>query len=208
LTVLISTTTFFLNGCIDSRMKYYTPIEYSGSNDYEIFATVKEGAPYFSFEYPSKYFLSDQTDTWQDGFVFVVLAGHVSEEEFMNGTVKDIMIDIRNVSQGFSDAESYMEHRISFHKWSLQRNYRLREKHKAVLGGIEGWEIIITYRERPFSNIGHGTPGGPAFIVVREFFFDYQGMTWHIRLHTDADSYEKETKTVFEHILQTFKFHE
>ena len=199
---------FSFSSCIDSGMKHYAPIEYSEGNDFKTFVTVEEGAPYLSFEYPSYYRLSDQTDTWHDGFAFVVLGGNISEEEFYSGKVKNIEIHIKSIAHGFSNAETSMEHRISLRKWSLQRNYRLREKHKAVVGGIEGWETIITYRERPPPNIGHGTPGGPAFIVARELFFDYQGMTWQIRLYTDADSYEKETKAVFEHLLQTFKFHE
>lgn len=204
-TVCVITSTLLFNGCVDTETKYYTPKEYSGDNAYKTFTTIEEGVPYFSFEYPSNYHLSDQTDTWREGFGFVVLSGNVSEKEFMNGTVQDIIIDIRDVYQGFASAESSMENTIAFRKWSYQRNYRLIEKHKSILDGIEGWEILITYKLRFNKFSGYMKPPN---IVNRILFFDYQDTTWKISLYTDADSYEKETKAVFEHLLQTFKFHE
>lgn len=207
-TVCLITSMLLFNGCIDTGTKYYTPIVYSQGDNYKSFITVREGVPYFSFEYPSFYYLSDQTDIWCEGFGFVIMGGNVSEEEFMNGTIKDIRISIFNINQGFTDAESSMERTISFRKWSFQRNYKLIAKQQSVVGGIDGWETVISFRERPLKNIGQGIPRKPAFIIARDFYFDYQGITWEISLYTDADSYEKETRAVFEHILQTFKFHE
>jgi hypothetical protein len=209
LAICMLALTLSFNSCVESGIKYYTPIEYSEGSDYRAFVTIEEGAPYFSFEYPSYYGLSDQTAPGNP-FLYVVLNG-ILLENFYKGKVKTIKICITNVSQEllvFPDAETAVNSYVSERKWSFYRNYRLREKHKAVVGGIEGWETVITYRERPLPVGELGKPRDPAFIVRRDVFLDFQGMTWQISLITDTDSYEQQTKTDFEHILQTFKFHE
>ena len=205
LIVVLSTSS-----CITKETIYSLPIDTKSNSEYKTFTTDDESTVYFSFEYPSYYRLNDQTQGDNNPVLYLRLSGQTNEE-FYNGTLKSFDFWITNYHTdwlGFPDAETAMKEHISELKWALifMRNFRLVEKRRVVVDGVEGWETIITFRERPFIPSGHGTPRDPAFIISRDLFFDYQGMTWQISLYTDKDSYEQQTKEEFEHILSTFKF--
>ena len=200
--------TFSINGCLKSEIRDYTPVERVNGDEYKTFITIEESLLHFSFEYPSYYWLVDEAQRNVNPSLNVGLNGE-TRDEFFNGIVKSIDIHITNYSPkwlGFPNAESAVKKHISEYKWSFFRHYRLLEKHQAVVDGIEGWETITTFRERRSLPFGHGTPRDPTFIIARDLFFDFKGMTWQFSLYTDRDSYAKQTKADFEHILSTFKF--
>jgi hypothetical protein len=193
--------------CVQKKTTTYLPIDTGDATGYQLFSS-SNGTVHFSLEYPSSYNLINGTTGDNNPFLSLTLLGH-TEDEFITGNVKFINISITNYSKewlGFPDAKTAMEKNISEYKWSLKRNFRLVEKHKAIVDGIDGWETNITFRERPQRNLADAIARAPIFAVARDLFFDYQGMTWHISLYTDKGSYEKQTKADFEHILRTFKF--
>ncbi len=208
LILCILALTFPISDCINNEIQYYAPIQRSSSDEYKTFTTSEESLVHFSFEYPSDYWLNDQSQGNVNPSLYVGLTG-VTIDDLSQGIVKDIDIRITNYSPkwlGLPDAESAVKEQINEYKWSFYRNYRLLEKHKAVIDGVEGWEIVVTFRERPLPDFGYGKLREPISVVARDLFFDYQGITWQISLYTDVESYEKDTKAVFEHILQTFDF--
>jgi hypothetical protein len=190
-----------------------SPVTYLPSNDISDTSLLKfvptPNSPFFSFEYPTYYKLIDETIN-PDPWLNLMLYGH-TEEELVAGTIKRIQIHITNYNPkwlDFPNATIAMEENIKTRKWSLKRNFRLLEKHKAIIDGVEGWETVMSYRTRPTLFPVDVTPISPSFIIERDLFFNYQGVTWEISLYTDKESYEKQTKEDFENILRTFKFHE
>ena len=192
---------FAFNSC--DEYYGYIPVKYSDGENYKTFITPKEADFRLSFEYPSYYALSYQPNRPPIG-TYITLSG-VPSDKFFSGSIKTIEIHITFIGGGFPDANTAVKERISDLKWSWVRNFRLKAKYNVCVDGLEGQEIVVTYRQRPIYGSGHGRkPRDPAFVVRREVFFDYRDVLWHISLYTDADSYEQ-TKVDFEHILKTFQ---
>ena len=201
ISIWMSITVFTLNGCRASEVKVYAPIEYTGGEDYEIFIADK-GIPHFSFEYPSHYRLIEYR-SMPGAISTYVRFNAIPVEEFYAGNVNYIDIDIYYVDVSIPDSETAIKSHISEFKWG-NRNFRLKEKNRVIVAGLEGCEVIASFRERPVPDIGEGVPRGPLFIVSRDLFFEYQDMVWQISLYVDDDSYEQ-AKVGFEHILRTFR---
>jgi hypothetical protein len=180
----------------------YTSIAYSGGDNYKTFVTPKGDDFPLSFEYPSYYKLGYETRT--PGGTYVHLNG-IPFKDFYGGSIKGIDIQVRPIVGDFPDAETAVKNQIAYIRGSWYRNYRLIEKHKiTTTEGLEGWEIVITYREQPIPMQEHGMPRDPAFVVYRELFFDNNDIFCSVRLYTDANSY-KQTKVEFEHIIRTLE---
>ncbi len=196
--ILMLAATF---SCGGNEVKIYSPIDNFGGNDYETFVA-DEGIPHFSFEYPSYYAVGYQS---MPGVPSTNAGLHsVPIEEFYEGSVKDIDIHIHYTGGGFPDAETAMKERIAQIK--RETNVQIREQVRIIIAGIEGWELVASFEEKPFPPPGDdaGLPRDPEHIISRDLFFDYQGMMWQISLYTDVGSYEQ-TNADFEHVLGTFR---
>jgi hypothetical protein len=189
---------------LSCRPQNYKPVEYSDNNTYKTFVTPEgENFP-LSFEYPSYYRLVYEP---QKSSSYISLYGIPFEEQY-GGRVNNITFTIINSGTGgYSDSETDLKNEVSYLRGKWFRNFLVNEKHKITnVEGLDGWEIIITYREHPVPFIpGYPKPRNPEFIVFRHMLFDYKGISWRILLFTDADSYKKQTKNDFEHVLRTLK---
>jgi hypothetical protein len=201
LLLLVTFLTLAMSSCGENEVKIYSPIDNFGGNDYETFVA-DEGIPHFSFEYPSYYTVGYQSMPGIPS-TDVVLSG-VPMEEFYGGSVKEIGISIYYIGDGFPNAETAVKERIS--RLKQERNFQLKEQIRIIIAGIEGWEVVASFKERPFYPTGEydGMPRDPEHIISRDLFFDYQGMVWQLSLYTDVDSYEQ-TNADFEHVLGTLR---
>jgi hypothetical protein len=201
LRVLLIFSVMGLLDCISSCSPIiYTHQEYSGSADYKTFITPQGDNYPLSFEYPSYYKLGYEPNTPVG--TLIRLEG-VPLEDFFIGKVNYVDISIGHWT---SNAEVSADEQISSTKSDWNRNFLLEEKREIKTPDrLDGWEIIMTYREKPIylDNLGlHPRP--PVFAVYREVFIDYQDVLCRIRLYADADSY-KQSKQDFEHILRTLE---
>jgi hypothetical protein len=197
-----------VSNCGENIKNTYKPLEGTDGKEFTKFSSSNASLIHFSFEYPSSYYLTDESKGNNNPSLVVQLSA-TTENELGKHSIKYMDIWITNYSSewlGLPDAKKTMDEHIADVKWALYRNYRLIEKQKVVLEGVEGWETIVTYRSRLVKDNYHGWSDPPAFITERNLFFDYQGMTWEFRLYTDSETYKKQTKEDFEHVLRTFKF--
>jgi hypothetical protein len=195
------------NGCIESGAISYT---FKGVQNVTVnrYVSSRDSLPRFSFEYPVCYSLSDRTEGNLNPALYIYLNAE-SSDEFFKGILKDIRIEMTNYDPkwlGFADAKTSMNRNISDLKRVLYRNFRILAKRRITVNGIQGWETIVSFRERPFSGIIDMKARLPNFMIARDVYFDYQGVTWVISLYSDKNSYEIQTKNNFELILKTFKF--
>jgi hypothetical protein len=187
----------------------YEPLARTDDSAYKTFVSTNESIIHFSFQYPSSYILVDESKGKNNPSLIVHFSATI-DNEFGERAYKYIDIWIRNYLDkwmGFPEAKTQMYKTISSLKSQYER-FRLIEKNKAVVDGIEGWEIITRYAKPFYKDTYHGWTSPAAMIIERELFFDYKNMTWNIRLYTDEESYEEQTKADFEYVLRTFKFPE
>jgi hypothetical protein len=185
----------------------YKPLDSTDGSAYKTFTTPNDSRVHFSFGYPSSYVLTDESAGQSNPEISVHFSA-TTKEDFEIGRFKYIEIEVTNLLRhsGYPDAETAMKRRINEYKWSWSRNYRLVTKHRVVVDGVEGWETIISFRHKPYQTFDPWPTPKQNFVVYKDLFFDYQGMTWRIYLETDADSYKQQASADFEHVLRTFKF--
>jgi hypothetical protein len=187
-----------------ANCKAIEPVVYSADenrdiNEYKTFTAPEEEDIRFSFEYPEYYWINPQGGV----FGFEITTGGSTLEELHQGKKNIIDIGIP-CAKGTENADIAMKENISGIKWEFLRNFRLIQKHRVMVNGYEGWETVITFRERVYPARIEGPSLPPAFIVQRDIFLDYQGVTYRIEIYADEQSYEQ-NKGDFEHILKTFK---
>jgi len=188
-------------GC--TPINTYGFVPYSDNEIYKVF-TSDETDLSVSFQYPSYYYVSDRLEPGNPRRDLRLMG--TTMEEFAKGKVNEIFIHITYPKDGFPFADTAVDNHISDRKWEFHRNFRLIQKARVIFRDLEGWETIITYRERPFGAAIDLVPREPAFIVQRDIFFDYQDMVWQISLFADVKSYDGHAKNDFEHVLNTMKF--
>lgn len=190
-----------------TNCKSVGPVVYSAGqnqdiNGYKTFVTPDNEDIRYSFEYPGYYWINPQ-----EGLPFgmeVATGKGITKEEGDQGKINIIYIRIP-YAKGDNNADNGMKENISGVKWELLRNFRLTQKHRVIVNGYEGWETIMTFRQR--KSLYHGayaTAVPPAFIIQRDIFLYHQGVTYQIQIYADEESYEQ-NKGDFEHILKTFK---
>jgi hypothetical protein len=187
-----------------TNCKVMEPVVYSAGegqdvNEYQIFIVPEEETIRFSFEYSISY---GPIKPQSGPFGLVISTGGVTFEELDRGKKNDIVIDFK---KGDETVETAMKKNISRMKWQGLRNFRLIQKHRVNVNGYEGWETVMTFRERvPLYRGAYATFLPPAFIIQRDIFISHEGITYRIEIAADEESYEQ-NKGDFEHILKTFK---
>lgn len=169
------------------------------ASGYQYFV-MDEGAAQFSFEYNTKYKIS-YTKTLQDVTKFLELAV-VDLIAPLNKKTKDytsmgILVGAGNILA--RDAESEMTNNLK--KYSTSMGFQLLEQSDITVSGVPA--KLIAYKERNILPIDRGLTE-PPFEVLREVYFDYNGLIWRIDIRSDSTTAE-EDKADFEHVLQTFK---
>jgi hypothetical protein len=186
----------FLSGC---GQVVYGRLPFTGDKDYQTFRTPQEDKFSVSFEYPARYQLGYEPQ-YSETIIHLESNPSADTHRITRFFIRGALLG----QGGFHEAKDTMQQAISNLRGKWYRNYRLETKHQIVTtDSLEGWEIVVSYRERPESFRPGFNPIPPEFVVVREVFFDYQGTTWLIFLSTDATSY-KQASSDFDHILKTF----
>ena len=221
--IAILVLVLFLNGCGKSSVKVYAPITYSDDNGYFTF-TAENGIPRFSFEYPSDYnllsyqsmpevpitsvLLSDVDYRYQEEYMgdYVIRSNIVEYPPEAEWDYKLVNIFIDKYSP---EAATALKECIAEHKRyaiaGLSEDFRLLQKRRVVVAGIEGWEIVLSYIDLPVMPHGSSEVRTRAVpVVARELFFDYQDMAWNIRVYSDEGNAEQ-ARLDYEHILQTLR---
>jgi len=186
-------------------IKVYEPIEYAYGDEYITF-TAEGAVPSFSFEYPSDYNLLSYQPMPQYPSTSVLLSDvdyyqeHIVNGEIIKGDIigcppeaewdyKHMQIFVYRANE--SGAETEVERKIdAYRQWVTRgwsEDFRLLEKNRVVVAGLEGWEIVISYIDLPPVFVDGPCPRTRAVAVVNRFlFFDYQDTIWEIRLYSDA----------------------
>jgi hypothetical protein len=222
--ILIILTDLSFFGCsksdattITPEIKTYTPIAYSGGDNYTLFVGNK-GKPQFSFEYPSYYKLMGYEDRPAVPMTFINLSefpaiiwevSQSPEHPGVNMTQKIFTGETRTKDifiyghTGFGSAESEIGICILQYKNSSNaKDVKLREKVKVVVDGKEGWESVVTCTS--LNNPADVPPRGTRYLIFRDLYFDYEGILWHIVSQSDI-SMNAEAKADYEHVVRTFK---
>ena len=209
-------------------MKVYEPIDYTDGDEYITF-TAEGAIPGFSFEYPSDYKLYSYQP--MPGFlstsVFLSNIDYGNPVEIVDGRIissdriepppeaewdfKNARIYIHKVGRYFHGAEAAANEAIAEYKWLVRAGYsedfKLLEKNRVTVGGMEGWEIVVSYTILPdawndLDDAGTRTRAVP--VVNRELFFDAQDAVWQISIDSDAENADQ-AKLDYEHILETLR---
>jgi len=228
LLVTVWISLLFVSGCGKDAMKVYGPIDYTDGDEYIAF-TAEDAVPSFSFEYPSDYtlysyqpmpgypstsvILSDVDYQYQeviiDGQIYVTnIVEYPPEAEW---DYKDINIYVHKANEYAPGAETEVNERIDEYKQMVRAGYnedfKLLEKNRVMVAGMEGWEIVVSFTDLPV--IPPGFPdAGPrtraVSVIGRELFFDYQNTVWRISVFSDAGNADQ-AKLDYEHILGTLR---
>jgi hypothetical protein len=83
------------------------------------------------------------------------------------------------------------------------KDVKLREKSKVIVDGREGWESVVSCTSP--NNPADVPPRGTRYLVFRDLFIVYNGISWHIFSQSDI-SMNDEAKEDFEQVIRTFKF--
>lgn len=178
----------------------YESVPYSTDSRYKTYIFNEDNIE-FSFQYSDIYLVSEQMGSGNPSRNLILFDTSIDEYD---NQVNSIRFHIVNVNDGFPKASVAVNEHISSIKWGFQRNYLLKRKAEVQINSLQGWETIITFRERPsLGESPHGPPRSPAFIISRDIFFDYNETVWQISLYSDIDSYNQYAQDDFEHIIQT-----
>jgi hypothetical protein len=185
-----------------TNCKTIEPVVYSADEnqdiiEYKTFIAPEDEDIHFTFEYPVYFGIN----LMGGPFGMVITTGGSTPEELHQGKKCVILIDYR---KGNETAKIRMKDNISAVKWQFLRNFRLIQKNRVIVNGYEGWETIMTFRERVYPAGIEGPSLPPSFIIQRDIFLSHQGVTYRIEIDADEYSYERD-KDDFEHILKTFK---
>jgi hypothetical protein len=196
----------FIYSCGDEVTKYYTYIGSAGDDNYKTFITQKD-VTRFSFEYPTYYEIASYQPMPDYPVTSMILVGPSTEEE--KGNIKHLEIHVTGFS---SDAKAEMEWRISDYRSSVMvgatNDFKIIEKNQVIVAGASGWEIIFSFKQIPV--LIHGLDDikmrdKPIQIISRYLYLEHQEMVWEISLYSDAKTYDQ-TKSDYEHTIQTFRF--
>lgn len=206
-------------------IKAYAPIEYSDGDEYIAF-TAEGAVPCFSFEYPSDYNLLDYTSApeFRSTSVRFTDVDYYYQEYIINGEVikgdvigcppeaewdyKHIEILVDRISEYSPEAEIAVDEAIAtYERWVTEgwtEDFRLLEKNRVIVAGLEGWEIVISFTSLPVFRDGPCPSTRAVDVVYRGLFIDYQNTVWEMRVYSDAASAEQ-ARLDYEHILGTLR---
>lgn len=225
LQVLVWCLLLFLSGCCEGAIKVYDPIDYSNGDEYIAFTT--DGVvTNFSFEYPSDYNLhrNQLNYGWASTSVNLSDIDYQYPETILDGQVriypysieyppeaewdyKLASISVNIVSEYFPEAETAVDERIaSYKRWvtiGCSEDFKLLEKNRVMIAGMEGWEIVVSYTDLPVDFLDSARTRAVP-VVCRDLFFDYQDTVWHISVYSDAGNADQ-AKLDYEHILGTLR---
>jgi hypothetical protein len=141
----------------------------------------EKGEPQFSFEYP-KCYMRGGPENMSRGAV-IDLAQY-----FGMGVIYDLTIEI---SSQPPDAQNVLVNYIT--KYQDNTDYKVLERSLVIIDNQEQNMTVFSYYDNEF-----------GVITKKLVIFDYHG--WVIKMDAaSSEKYEKENRTVFDHILQTFK---
>ena len=122
---------------------------------------------------------------------------------------KTVRIYIHRANEYAPGAETEVNERIAEYEQLVieghREDFRLLEKNRVIIAGLEGWEIVTSYTSLPVTYLDDPCPRTRAVRVISRYvFFDYQDTVWRIYVSSDAGNADQ-TKLDYEHILGTLR---
>ena len=171
----------------------------SGST-YKTFS-MTEGIAHFSFEYPSKY---EITDYYSDNEILTVTL----TEPFNKQAKDSTKISVGIVPGNENYPQDYINSLIR--KRSSDPDFNLQELEQADLFVSGKQAKLFVYQERDLGRIMAGVYYGTnedistLNEIIREAIFYYNNLAWVIAIDSDSSTAEVD-KADFDHVIQTFK---
>jgi len=160
--------------------------------------TVDRGIAHFYFECPDEYKVKsiDVRDELELKFTYVVLAGPY------RGTIYPyIYIDISRPFEGRHDAQTTWEYGIRFYE--VYENFEIINSSSVIVDGIQANEYVVAFTSNPDPD--RDPPDlKPVDIIVKEIYFDYNGLIWNLSLRSSAQ-YFASNEIRFEQLIDSFK---
>ncbi|MBN1644315.1 MAG: hypothetical protein JW856_05820 [Dehalococcoidales bacterium] len=191
---------FALAGC--GKVKEYTPIEYTGGDDYKTF-TMQEGIAHFSFEYPADYEIAPQVIqlTLSKTTGQMISIAELDENKY---PLKLIAVTLYSINKDLPNADAAAK------KWKATFNGFLTQR-RVVVSGIEGIEFI--YSKITSSNIiPFAAWQAKSYLSVEVTPLDFErcvfisnGSTIFQIFTFCEEPFVEQVNNDFDHFLQTFR---
>jgi hypothetical protein len=187
----------------------------NNANDEKYSSFVATGIPLFSFEYPVNYVIKSYQPMPEFDSTSVLLRTLESipptttmTDEAPSGLIfNNIDIYINYLGDYVPPAETAVNDiAVKFEHYEAAgsvKDFKIIYKRQVVAGGVKGREIEYSFINYPETLTGYDI-SHPIPLISREVYFDYKGMSFNVRLTSDASIIDK-TEKAYEHILQTFK---
>ncbi len=181
----------------------YTPTNNTNGEKYSSF--IATGIPRFSLEYPDEYEVMSyqpMPEYPSTSLMFRTVKPTTNSTKTYS-KFNSINISVVYLNSYFPSAEAAVDKTASQWGAGNVEDFNVIYKRQVMVGGIQGWEIKLSLTTFP-QGFGIVAYDVPIHIIVREVYFDYQGMSFNIALISGANIIN-ETDKAYEYVLGTFK---
>lgn len=168
--------------------------------------SLTEGIAYFSFEYPSRYYVefTRLESSFREETMVRLLTRN---KESTNEHDAEILVYVENIDSprylNYLNIDEEIEHHILGASSTVFRDFYLLERFDVEIAGVKGKGIIFSYSSR-LESVGAGFRDVIQPAISRDIYFEYDEKIWFISV-TACEGYAETVKADFEHVIETFK---